>query len=562
MQPLTSTFVIALGPVAVVTATAMLFIGFLFGIYRFLRWLWRRLPSSIIEIQKEHLDKTIAVLLSLAIFPSIVLYAWNTIRALVNAVPEMIQTVGSFQLPSSCRFEDAQCLGDLSNTLTVLMSRTALQLVAAIDLKSFPAASFIWFLLSAVTITQVVGFLRRGVEAGRAKDWGTAAQARFPVAVRQRIIFALLVLFSFYLGLSALLAIPLFQDKSRADQLSVDALSKALDADALKADVFDATFPVLLPAIISKDPDLGQEGPSPNATRRAVLDFYAAELRTRENFRQDLQTNWTTLRTAAVNEEPVTRSQARYSFASGLEAGSSKRQTTKHYYDLLLWHRYSMQEQTEMLSECINAIRNYVSVSSQSLDALRSLVMGPGGSEGGWYEGYQRDQRQPVFNAYTSSREKCQPLKRAGTPVRPSVSELLGPVGVWSGWLLDTEQMPVVIIVGLVGFSLLGATVSRAVRAGDNKLTTGISLDDLLIVIAGGTTAAVVVFLGAYGGLAILGSSGGDPNPYIVFATCLMGAIYSEDVWTWAHRRLLPSADSSEEKVTETRTVEREQPAE
>jgi hypothetical protein len=104
-------------------------------------------------------------------------------------------------------------------------------------------------------------------------------------------------------------------------------------------------------------------------------------------------------------------------------------------------------------------------------------------------------------------------------PDRPSFADTLGPVGGWTGWLLDTEQMPLVIIVGLVGFSLLGATVSRAVRR--EGPGTAITLDDLLLVIAGGTTAAIVVFLAAYGGLALLGTTGGDPNPYVVFVTCL-----------------------------------------
>jgi hypothetical protein len=140
-------------------------------------------------------------------------------------------------------------------------------------------------------------------------------------------------------------------------------------------------------------------------------------------------------------------------------------------------------------------------------------------------------------------------------PDRPSFADTLGPVGGWTRWLIDTEQMPLVIIVGLVGFSLLGATVSRAVRGGlDDHIPNpsdaqntkasvrpraAITFDDLLIVIAGGTTAAIVVFLAAYGGLALLGTTGGEPNPYIVFVTCLIGAVYSEDVWARARANIL-----------------------
>jgi hypothetical protein len=49
-----------------------------------------------------------------------------------------------------------------------------------------------------------------------------------------------------------------------------------------------------------------------------------------------------------------------------------------------------------------------------------------------------------------------------------------------------------------------------------------------------------VVFLAAYGGLAVLaGGSSSDPNPYVLFVTCLVGAVYSEAVWRWARTKLV-----------------------
>lgn len=96
--------------------------------------------------------------------------------------------------------------------------------------------------------------------------------------------------------------------------------------------------------------------------------------------------------------------------------------------------------------------------------------------------------------------------------------------------------MPVVIIVGVVGFSLLGATVSHAVNAGSAKLAAGLELGELLAVVAKGMAAAVVVFLASYGGMTILGNSAADPNPYVVFVTCLIGAAYSDEVWSRAHK--------------------------
>jgi hypothetical protein len=204
------------------------------------------------------------------------------------------------------------------------------------------------------------------------------------------------------------------------------------------------------------------------------------------------------------------------------------------------------------LENCANAVTNYVTQANQSLAGTRNGLLASATSQSGEnsiiVSDFQSDQR-----LYSSSSLSCQQVASASQttlPQRPTFADTLGPVGTWTRWLLDTEQMPMVIIVGLVGFSLLGATVSRAVRLGPDKPNALLTVDDLLVVIAGGTTAALVVFLAAYGGLALLGSSGGDPNPYIVFVTCLIGAVYSEDVWAWARSNVLKSATRDRQSRT------------
>ena len=67
-----------------------------------------------------------------------------------------------------------------------------------------------------------------------------------PTHFWQRLAFTLLVLISFYLGLSALLAIPLLQDKSRG-ALTSDQLIKAIEAAVITKENFDTTYPPHLP---------------------------------------------------------------------------------------------------------------------------------------------------------------------------------------------------------------------------------------------------------------------------------------------------------------------------
>src|SRR5206468_3601295 len=72
-------------------------------------------------------------------------------------------------------------------------------------------------------------------------------------------------------------------------------------------------------------------------------------------------------------------------------------------------------------------------------------------------------------------------------------------------------------------------------------------------VVAGGVTAALVVFLGSY---AILGDQTSEPNPYIVFVTCLVGAVFSEDIWSWARERFLPKKEAEAGKEQEAKEQE------
>jgi hypothetical protein len=70
MEPSYGITVIA--PFLVVIATTIVFVAFIFAIFRFLRWFWGRLPSQLLVIESGTLDKVLAVLLGLAFFPALV----------------------------------------------------------------------------------------------------------------------------------------------------------------------------------------------------------------------------------------------------------------------------------------------------------------------------------------------------------------------------------------------------------------------------------------------------------------------------------------------------------
>jgi hypothetical protein len=104
----------------------------------------------------------------------------------------------------------------------------------------------------------------------------------------------------------------------------------------------------------------------------------------------------------------------------------------------------------------------------------------------------------------------------------------------------------------MIGFGLLGATLSRIIRKSEQEEGQLTGLESFFIV-AGGVTAAFVVFLGSY---AMLGDQTSEPNPYVVFVTCLVGAVFSEDIWTWAREKFMPKKDEEEKAAKEKKAKE------
>jgi hypothetical protein len=551
-------------PVVITLLVAALFLLTMWWLYKFFLFMWRKLPSSVVGVDAAQFDKVLAVLLSLVLFPTLLTYAWSVVGALMKFVTDFITNLAQLQIPAACHNDPDGCTSALSASVDSFLSGAASRIVDALNLSRFPVESFVWFLLAAIVANQIIGLLHIELTSGRLQAWGLAGVNRISAKTRQRVVFGCLLIVSFYLGLSALLAIPLFQEKNGVEQLTAENLVKAMADDEMKPDEFDKAFPAdltstaiaaplalpaPLPVLDGAQATTSDAGAAAPKASPVVTRFVDSETQLRQQMLGDIQQIWSRTRSFVLNDEGNSRDQAKYLFSSGAQSSSGRKQTARHYFDLLGWHKEYMSQEEGNLRGCLDSVASFQSTSSRTLSASRAAL-----TSSGFITQEAMNEinsgRQQLYNQYDVARSSCQLGYLSSLPPIPqrrSLSDILGPVGSWARWLLDTEQMPVVIIVGLVGFSLLGATVSRAVRAGDDSLTTGISLDDLLIVIAGGTTAAVVVFLGAYGGLAVLGNSGGDPNPYIVFATCLIGAVYSEDVWTWARRRLLtPALDQGE----------------
>jgi hypothetical protein len=91
----------------------------------------------------------------------------------------------------------------------------------------------------------------------------------------------------------------------------------------------------------------------------------------------------------------------------------------------------------------------------------------------------------------------------------------------------------------MLGFGLLGSAVSSFVQEGKTRAAGGPLVSDLPAVLIRGFSAAIVVFLAAEGGLAIISGSGTvDPNPYILMFTCFGAAVFSQTAWDRVREKL------------------------
>jgi hypothetical protein len=157
-------------------------------------------------------------------------------------------------------------------------------------------------------------------------------------------------------------------------------------------------------------------------------------------------------------------------------------------------------------------------------------------------------------------REACDtPDLQATAYTAPVAGTGWGPFGAVARWLLQTKSLPLALITGMLGFGLLGSAIATFVRGGTERGHVSLTAEVTSVVVRG-LSAAVVVFLAVKGGLAVFSSSEAEPNAYVVFLTCLVGAVFSEDVWNWARTKFLSNfgqeADESARNKTMAETIE------
>lgn len=123
-------------------------------------------------------------------------------------------------------------------------------------------------------------------------------------------------------------------------------------------------------------------------------------------------------------------------------------------------------------------------------------------------------------------------------PSPPRPGSQWGIFGLISGWLLRANSYALILITGMLGFGLFGSLISSVVREYSQRKQGEPLVRDLASALIRGLSAAVVVFLSVKGGLAVFTTEDVEPNAYVLFFTCLVGAVFSENIWEWAREKL------------------------
>jgi hypothetical protein len=520
-------------------------------------WLIRRLAA----IGFVHADKSVRLIslaIALVLFPSFVrdvfAYFAEVVRSLALYSPRAI-AYSTSSVANACSGEDGtlcfsraweiylQFVQDILQAFTRTGGYGDMPIEAGDLLQSAIYLLAVWVLIAHLLVL-VFNVDPPNPTLDRIR---AAAKAR-PAAVKNLALFAMLA-FASYLSFASIAAIPTLEREDTPKEVDDASLAKLLD-DSAKT-LTDILKPEAGTKLVANPFASDAIQKSADAQGVSTADFNSRKsLAIARN--QELIDNAAALKIQISESLAALQSIALSTYQTVNLKRIGARATIDHYRAMHGWFIRGMNAHQQNLSDCHRAIFAYQRA------AIVALSGKPGQPAPSYYDGGDTPQQlgppvpYPVAGGYAPDAddnsfyhgavESCafRGLQEP-VPLRGNIENYVGSFGVAISWLLRSESQPLVLIVGLLGFGLLGAACSTFVREVSRRSDgEGALVEDLAGVVIRGVSAAVVVFLAVYGGLAIFGTNA-EPNPYVVLFTCLVGAVFSDTVWDWAQSRLQDS---------------------
>lgn len=407
------------------------------------------------------------------------------------------------------------------------------------------------------------GMPSSGVGGNRLSQYIKAMSA----AQRHGIVLTTVFLIGAYLSIAAIVAIPWLHEEKVSPGLSRDALEKILNGILPTAPTADESLKgtatlqadplVQLADFLDKSP-VPIQGADPMllVLKGAIAESRAARTRAIARLQQmpfEISQRVTQMRQAAMSAFDLETA----TLMSNQERGYFMREIQRSISSDYLRLEGARKNCANALSE----LEKQLGELSQTSIAILSVAAPPNETTSMRASDQQTRavlMAQPIANAVRSSRtlrDACEPPELQQTVyTAPVAGSGWGPFGAVARWLLQTKSLPLTLITGMLGFGLLGSAIATFVRGGTERGQVSLTAE-VTSVLVRGLSAAVVVFLGVKGGLAIFSSGDNEPNAYVVFLTCLVGAVFSEDVWTWARKKFLENLDSEGSQATRKVTM-------
>jgi hypothetical protein len=544
-----------------VVSAVVIFLAVIYFLYR----LFRRgigLLLKGIDFAIPPLALLVAFALAATIFSSGAADLWSVVYGLVQLLfiqfPRALVQI--FFTTNVCNPADCflRVAGTIANSVQNLFSISVSYLRNVISVVQL-------FALWAVLAWGLGDLLNPAAAPGSSKGLRRLIADMSPIA-RLRVSLGSIIVLGAYFCFCAIVAVSLFKPPEKAQVLDEKQLEDTLNKIKLGTSGDDSAFAQRFPEDLEGLPKLPDK-PTPEAGPAGAPPSPPNSSKPLG----ELPNLWKQLRAqmAAEQDRLLQRAIASYKIENLNRVGT--REQANHYLALNKWFQSAEERLFSHLDTCRAAISNAAFFANEGAKATISPSVNPSpvgrpdfqmarpGSSGdplapgpGIAVPFQIPTYTDRDTVTAQARSACQvrSLNIEDPPDRSDFGYQFGIVGDVAVWLLRTESMPLALITGLIGFGLFGALVSAFVRT-----PPGQQLQlDIFSVVCRGVSAAIVVFLAAYGGIAIVSQTSSDPNPYLVFVTCLVGAVFGDDVWLWARKKFVPREETAE-GASKTNTV-------
>jgi len=355
--------------------------------------------------------------------------------------------------------------------------------------------------------------------------------------IAKNVFVSLILAFSLYLCIASIIAIPEFQELENitVDKQEITTFSKSLDDSALTRNL--GTL-----GDFAKEPNLDTlKSPEAKHRQNQIILVY-------DRFKDNVD--------LVKNDIDLKRRQIIINYQTALEEKTLSKQKSVYKSKLTNWY-LEQQKMLSVLSAEKGEIESHIHERITSINNLDKAILKAGADKKKVMQDYYDSDLDfktmgSRINVYNDTLNRAI-NKGAPMPQRPNIGEEFGIFESMSGWLLRTESMSLALIVGLFAFGLLGAIGSSFIRQKINTTEREIVPDyvpNMPVVLISGLSSAIVVFLAAKGAIVVFSTKDAALNPYVLFFTCLVAAVYSEDIWAWARKRLQSSFNTSDNKNT------------